>query len=209
MEVTDRLPGPMDAYGRDFWSPLYRTGDTRFDKGRIAPPIARMAQAGDIPAGRVLVPGGGRGHDALALAQLGFAVTLVDIAPEACEAAAAAARALGVPLEVRCEDALVETLGARRGTFDAIVEHTFFCAIDPARRPEYVDAVAGLLRPGGVLAGLFFLVGRPGGPPFDATEPEIRGLFSARFALERLRPAPDGFPDRLGRELEARFVRTR
>ena len=207
--MDDTPPHPADPYGPEFWSSLYRTGDTRFDQGRIAPPISRMARDGEIPRGRVLVPGGGRGHDALALAQLGFAVTLVDIAPEACEAAAAAARALGVPLEVRCEDALVETLASRRGTFDAIVEHTFFCAIDPSRRPEYVEACAELLRPGGVLAGLFFLLGRPGGPPFDVTEPEIRGLFGARFDVERLRPAADSFPDRLGRELEARLVRTR
>lgn len=207
--MTEPPPTSTDACGRDFWSPLYRAGDTRFDKGRIAPPIARMAHDGDIPRGRVLVPGGGRGHDALALAQLGFAVTVVDIAPEACTAAAEAARALGVRLEVRCEDALVDTLAARRGAFDAIIEHTFFCAIEPVRRPEYVDACAELLRPGGVLAGLFFVLGRPGGPPFDVTEQEIRGLFGARFALERLRPAPDSFPERLGRELEARLVRTR
>ncbi|HSP20089.1 MAG TPA: methyltransferase domain-containing protein [Myxococcaceae bacterium] len=207
--MAETPPPQTEPYGADFWSALYRSGDTRFDKGRVAPPIARMARAGDIPRGRVLVPGGGRGHDALALAQLGFAVTVVDIAPEACEAAVSAARALDVPLEVRCEDVLVETLAARRGTFDAIVEHTFFCAIDPSRRPEYVDACAELLRPGGVLTGLFFVLGRPGGPPFDVTEPEIRGLFGPRFALERLRLAADSFPERLGRELEARFLRTR
>lgn len=40
-------------------------------------------------------------------------------------------------------------------------------------------------------------------------EPEIRGLFGDRFRLERLRPAPDSFPERLGRELEFRFIRRR
>ena len=45
--VAETPPTPTDACGRDFWSPLYQTGDTRFDKGRIAPPIARMAQDGD------------------------------------------------------------------------------------------------------------------------------------------------------------------
>lgn len=207
--MADTPPEADAPYGQRFWSTLYRTGDTRFDKGGVAPPLARMAIDGDLPRGRVLVPGAGRGHDALALAQLGFEVTAVDLAPEACEAAAASARALGVPLEVRCEDALVDTVAARRGAYDAIVEHTFFCAVDPSLRPEYVDACAELLRPGGVLAGLFFALGRPGGPPFDVTEPEIRGLFSGRFALERLRPAADSFPDRLGRELEFRFLRTR
>ena len=207
--MTETPHIPSDPYGRGFWSALYRTGDTRFDKGQVAPPIARMARDGDLPRGRVLVPGGGRGHDALALAGLGFEVTVVDLAPEACEAAAAAARALGLRLEVRCEDVLVDTAAARPGTFDAIVEHTFFCAIDPVRRPDYVEACAELLRPGGVLAGLFFVLGRPGGPPFDVTEREVRSLFGDRFDLERLRPATDSFPDRLGRELEFRFVRTR
>jgi len=196
-----------DSYGQPFWSDLYRTGDTRFDTGRIAPPLARMAAAGDVPPGRVLVPGAGRGHDALHLAGLGFTVTAVDIAPEACEAMRAQAHTEGLALDVRCEDVLLDTRARAPGGFEGIVEHTFFCALDPSHRPEYVEAVADLLVPGGVLLGLFFLLRRPGGPPFDVTEPEIRGLFAARFVLERLRPCPDSFPDRMGRELEFRFVR--
>ena len=200
-------PPQGDPYGEPFWSELYRTGDTRFDKGRPAPPIVRMAREGDLPPGRVLVPGAGRGHEALALAALGWQVTAVDLAPEACRDIEAHARSAGVTLEVRCEDALVATRAREAGRYRTVVEHTFLCAIDPERRPEYVDACADLLGTGGVLLGLFFLLGRPGGPPFDVTEPEIRGLFSTRFALERLRPCPDSFPERAGRELEFRFPR--
>lgn len=200
-------PGEPDPYGEAFWSGLYRTGDTRFDKGRPAPAIVRMARQGDLPPGRVLVPGAGRGHEALALAALGWAVTAVDLAPEACRDIETQARAGGLSIDVRCEDALVTTLAAEAGRYQAVVEHTFFCAIDPARRPEYVEACADLLGPGGVLLGLFFVLGRPGGPPFDVTEQEIRGLFGARFAVERLRPCPDSFPERAGKELEFRFPR--
>lgn len=201
-------PGERDPCGESFWSELYRTGDTRFDKGRAAPPIVRMAHQGDLPPGRVLVPGAGRGHEALALAALGWEVTAVDIAPEACRDIEAQARAAGLSIDVRCEDALVATRAAESGRYQAVVEHTFFCAIDPGRRPEYVEACADLLGQGGVLLGLFFLLRRPGGPPYDVTEPEIRGLFGERFTLERLRPCPDSFPERAGRELEFRFPRS-
>jgi SAM-dependent methyltransferase len=199
--------GGPDPYGEAFWSDLYRTGDTRFDKGRPAPPIVRMAREGDLPPGRVLVPGAGRGHDALALAALGWQVTAIDLAPAACRDIEAQGRSAGLSMEVRCEDVLVTTRAAEPGHYQAVLEHTFFCAIDPSRRPEYVEACADLLGPGGVLLGLFFLLGRPGGPPFDVTEPEIRGLFSPRFQLDRLRPCPDSFPERAGRELEFRFLR--
>jgi len=90
-----------------------------------------------------------------------------------------------------------------RGPFDAIVEHTCFCAIDVERRPEYVEAVARALVPGGTLLGVFYAHGREGGPPFDTTEAEVRRLFSTRFEIERLQVARDSFEVRAGKELEA------
>ena len=56
------------------------------------------------------------------------------------------------------------------GAFDWIIEHTCFCAIDPAMRPRYVQAAAALLKPGGRLFAIFYLdpaAGRQ--PPFGVT----------------------------------------
>jgi cyclopropane fatty-acyl-phospholipid synthase-like methyltransferase len=185
------------------WNDRYLKGDTGWDKGAPAPPIARLLREGVVPPGaRVAVIGCGRGHDAVEAARLGFHVTAVDFAPEAVAATVENARAAGVTLEARREDVF-----QLRGPFDAVVEHTCFCAIAVERRGEYVEAVADALAPSGVLVGLFYAHGREGGPPFDTTEDEVRRRFAPRFTLERLRRAPDSFAARQGAELEAVFRR--
>jgi hypothetical protein len=57
--------------------------------------------------------------------------------------------------------------------------------LPPAQWPKYVKAAAGLLAPGGRLAGFFFIddaVPDPRrGPPFAARATEIDALFAAEF----------------------------
>lgn len=190
-----------------FWNDLYRAGNTGWDRGRPAPPIVRMLDAGLLPAAAsVVVLGAGRGHEAVALAQRGYAVTAVDFAEEAARATRLAAAEAGVQVEVLEAD-LFRLPQLRPGAFDAALEHTCFCAIDPLRRAEYVEAIHSVLRPGGILFGLFFAHGRPGGPPFTTTEEEVRVLFTPRFAIDRLAVAPDSFTERQGQELELVFRR--
>jgi SAM-dependent methyltransferase len=188
----------MDA---DYWNSLYVSGDTNWDKGAPAPPLKRLFQSGVVkPAASLVFVGCGPGHDAIEAARQGYRVTAVDYASEAIKRSKANAAKAGVTLDLVQAD-----LFDLQGPFDAVVEHTCFCAIDVGLRPRYVDKVASLLAPGGTLFGLFYAHGREGGPPFDTNEAEVRGLFSTRFEVERLRRAPDSFPARAGLELEAIF----
>lgn len=91
------------------------------------------------------------------------------------------------------------------GAFDAVLEHTCFCAIDVERREEYVRAVRDLLAPNGRLFGLFYAHGKPGGPPSTTSEAEVRALFSRDFEIEVLKTAPDSFEARAGKKLEFVF----
>ena len=185
----------------DYWNELYLKGDTGWDKGQPSPPLVRMFSERIVPAGATLaVIGAGKGHDALEAARQGYRVTAVDFAPEAIQAISAAAKARGLAVEVAQADIFKFT-----GSFDAVVEHTCFCAIDVARRAEYVQAVIRMLKPKGTLLGLFFAHGREGGPPFDTSETEIRQLFSPHFTVERLVTAPDSLEVRAGKELEFVF----
>jgi hypothetical protein len=83
------------------------------------------------------------------------------------------------------------------GAFDAVVEHTCFCALHPSQWPDYVVTVAELLRPGGTLFGAF-LHFDGGGPPFGTTPAELRAMFGARFTVVELTAvepfAPKGCP---------------
>lgn len=190
-----------------FWEERYLSSQTGWEKGRCAPPIVRLLREGVLAKGaHVAVLGAGRGHEALEAAARGFEATAIDFAEPAIEATRVAAERRGLDVETLQQDMF--SLGATHAaTFDAVLEHTCFCAIDPARRDEYVDVVHRVLKPGGVLFGLFFAHGRPGGPPFDTTEAELRARFERRFTVERLTRAPDSFRERHGEELEFVFRR--
>lgn len=183
-----------DVSDPNYWNELYVSQQAGWDKGTAAPPIARLLGERLLPPGGTLaVLGAGRGHEAAAAAGAGYAVTAIDFAPEAVKAM----RSRGGFTVLQADVFSVA------GPFDAALEHTCFCAIDVKRRDEYVDAVANMLKPDGVLFGLFYAHGRPGGPPFDTNADEVRERFSRRFHIERLLVPSDSFDNRAGKELEA------
>ncbi len=189
----------------EYWNSLYLKGDDGWDKGEPSPPIARMLKQGVLkPGSSIAVIGSGRGHEALLAAQLGYRVTAVDFAPEAVKSMLAARTKANVPLEILERD-LFDLPRTHAGKFDAVLEHTCFCAIDVVRRAEYAKAVYDLLIPGGTLLGLFYAHGKPGGPPSTTDEAEVSQLFSKGFEIITLKRAPDSFEKRASQELEFVF----
>ena len=96
-----------------------------------------------------------------------------------------------------------------RNSFDWLVEHTCFCAIEPFQRPDYVLAAAAALRTGGKIFGIFYL--HPdveSGPPFAASQEEISDLFDQDFILVEEWVPSESFPGRENREL-VRFMQKR
>lgn len=189
-----------DTNSSEFWQSFYRAGETRWDLGGPTPVFCRLAESGDYPPGKMIVPGAGRGYDARMFARHGFTVTAVDFAPEAV-------RDMHLLAE---EDAPVAILRADffdlpqffAGTFDYVLEYVMFCAIDPSRRAAYADAVARLLRPGGRFIGLVFpLSDHEGGPPFAVSSEELIGLLEdCGFSLEQREVPEDSIKPRKGRE---------
>lgn len=183
------------------WEQRYRDRDIPWDKGESAPVLRWFLEQekGRIPGGsRVLVPGCGRGHDACLLAGSGFFTTGLDLSPTAIEQAGDLYTHPG--LQWRIGD-LFRDLPEER--FDAVWEHTCYCAIPPPRRPDYVQAMHRTLKPGGKLLGIFLLEsgGDPDdGPPFGTTVEEITKIFQSVFILEAEWVPPIGFPGREGRE---------
>ena len=194
------------------WEDRWQRNDTPWDKGYGAPPLSEFLDeaGGELhQARRVLVPGCGSGHDVRELAGRGIGATGLDLS----ETAVAKARA--VP-RVGHEDYLSGNLFEadwRIGReFDAVWEHTCFCAIDPSLRPAYARAMAEILPVGGHLVGLYFLTPwDPGeqeeGPPFAATREEIVELLSPWFELRKDRMPGRAYPGREGREWLAVFGR--
>lgn len=200
-----------DVDRAEFWETQYRQGTTGWDLGGPTPAFAHLLAGPDAPPpGRMLVPGCGRGYDAVLFAREGFAVTGIDHAPSAVAAAAGLAAAEGVSCTFLQADLF--SLPARfPEAFDDVLEYTCFCAINPARRADYVEAMADVLRPGGALLALFFPVlprgYPPDGPPFAVSAEEIGDLFGTRFDVTHLAPSPHTIPPRRGRELLGRLRR--
>src|SRR4030095_9863609 len=116
-------------------------------------------------------------------------------------AALAAARALARRdrVKVAFEPRDVFTLGRDLpNAFDGVWDYTCFCAIDPARRAEYVRSLAGPVRPGGGLLGNFFPQRAfTAGPPYAVRSADVPRLLAPWFRVERARPPPRHTPGRV------------
>jgi SAM-dependent methyltransferase len=184
------------------WEADYQRKSDGWDLGGPTPAFKRLASTRRFNPGRMIVPGAGRGHDAREFARHGFQVTAVDFSPYVVNEMKRLADPQA-PVEVLQHDifALPPKLD---NSFDYVLEYTCFCAIDPKRRVEYADLITRLLKPGGAYIDLAFpLDGRPGGPPFAVSEPELLNLYQERGfkLLERETPVDSVSPRRGAEEL--------
>lgn len=181
------------------WDQAYQDNFTPWDKGAPSPPLVEWLSRNPL-TGRVLVPGCGLGHDVAYLASTGIDAVGLDISATAIERARIAhpghaARFIQADLfEYTPEQ-----------PFDAIVEHTCLCAMPPEWRARYRDAAARLIKPGGLLVGIFFMNPDmdPGetGPPFGITDAELTALFEPAFEIVESDVPATAYPGREGREL--------
>ena len=175
-----------------------------WDIGEVSTPLrAYIDQLGDKDA-RILVPGAGNGYEVQYLHRQGFRnVYALDFATQPLQHLRAA-------LPDFPEDHLLQAnfFELQAGKFDIILEQTFFCALPPGRRPDYVQKMHELLAEGGKLAGLFFdfpLTDK--GPPFGGSRAEYEALFTPYFKFRVLERAHNSIPARQGTELFFIFTR--
>ncbi|HEY9746190.1 MAG TPA: methyltransferase domain-containing protein [Oculatellaceae cyanobacterium] len=170
--------------GVDFWQERYETGQTPWDLGGPSPHFVELLkhQPDWLKAGKMAVPGSGRGHDAALFAQAGFEVIGFDYSPGAIM------EAKGLYGETtRFEQADIFQLGAAESTwlaqFDYVLEHTCFCAILPEQRGDYVKNMKALLKPDSLLIGVFWEHAEWGGPPFSTSLQDIQTHFETDFDI--------------------------
>ena len=182
------------------WDEHYLKGDTFWDKGAPSPPLKQYLERHKI-RGRALVPGCGRGHDVALAGEHGLEAIGLDIAPTAI----AEARALYPQFAERFVlGNFFEPPVEWRGAFDLVLEHTCLCALSLALRPQYRRAVDGILRPGGLLIGVWFINPAldPGeeGPPFGISVAELTALFKDGYEIVDDYVPDVAFPNRQQRE---------
>lgn len=181
-----------------FWETKYQRAEHPWDLGQAAPPLMDFFAERSC-TGKLVVLGCGHGHDAIFLAQRGFTVTGVDFAPSAIAAARQFAQQANVILKL-LQANIFDLPATYPQQFDVVFEHTCFCAIAPEQRPDYVRVAASILKPQGILYGIFFTHNRDGGPPFGSTPQGIRDLFAPHFDILSLEPIQNSIPSRQGEE---------
>lgn len=172
----------MTELSAEAWNARYERGQTGWDRGDAAPALHQLLARIEHAPLRVLVPGAGFGHDAIAWARAGFQVTAVDFAPLAVAGLRERAAAAHVVLEALHAD-LFALPAELSGTFDLVWEQTCLCAIEPSLRDDYVDVLHRVLKPSGLVHALLWNHQRAGGPPFDLPVPLTHALFKPRFDL--------------------------
>jgi SAM-dependent methyltransferase len=158
----------------------FRDGVTPWDAGGVPPQLAAWVEK--KPPMRVLVPGCGTGYEVRLFAERGHEVLAIDFSDAAVEAAR---RELG------SFSGLVEKADFFRlaeKPFDLVYERAFLCALPRSLWPVWGRRMAELVRPGGELAGFFYIDDNERGPPFGISREGVEGLLSSAFLLEEEQP---------------------
>jgi SAM-dependent methyltransferase len=181
------MESPLDPAGSGGpdWEARYQAGDTPWEKGRAHPALVEWLRENRL-TGTILVPGCGTGHDVRVLAADPAArVTGLDLAPSAKALAETFPK---VGNETYIVGDFLSGSSVAPDAFDAVFEHTCFCAISPALRASYASAISAAIKPGGYFLAIFYMNpshGGDDGPPFGCSVEELDALFERDFQLIR------------------------
>ncbi|RXK61446.1 methyltransferase domain-containing protein [Lacibacter luteus] len=179
----------------DYWSNRYQQKDTGWDIGYGSTPLVEYLRTITDKQPAILIPGCGNAYEAEWLLQNGFTnVTVLDISP-----------VLTAALQEKFKDKPVQIITAdffeHKGRYDLILEQTFFCALDPALRNNYVRQMQELLKPGGKLVGVLFNRMFDAGPPFGGSKEEYEERFSPHLHIKKMELCTNSIPPRKDAEL--------
>lgn len=193
----------MNKLDAAFWQSRYTEGSTGWDIGYPSPPLKKHIDALPDRTIKVLIPGCGNAYEAGYMYEQGFSnVYIIDIAPAPIEQFKA--KFPGFP----ADHILLGDFFQLNQSFDLVLEQTFFCALDPSMREDYVKKMAEIIKPSGKLAGLLFSVEfEKQGPPFGGSKQEYLELFNKHFNINKLEDETNSIPPRAGNEVFIEFIR--
>jgi SAM-dependent methyltransferase len=164
------------------WNESYRDGFLPWDTGRPSTELQRVVTETAIQPCRALEIGCGTGTNCVWLAQQGFTVTGVDVAPLAIEQAKERAQAAGLPAEFLTADVLA--LPTLNGPFGFFFDRGCYHAVRRNNPNDYAPAVARQLASGArglILAGNAREPHEPG-PPV-VSEEQLRQELGLAFEI--------------------------
>ncbi|MFM9987628.1 methyltransferase domain-containing protein [Flavobacterium sp.] len=180
-----------------YWQNRYETNDIAWDAGKITTPIKEYIDQIDDKSIKILIPGCGNGYEFEYLINNGFGNSfVVDYVQKPID-----------NLKERMPNCnpnqlIISDFFELEGSYDLIIEQTFFCALNPELRAKYVQKILSLLSPKGKLIGLLFQFPLTEvGPPFGGSKEEYLNLFSNNFKIKTIETAYNSIKPREGKEL--------
>jgi methyl halide transferase len=186
-----------EELNQNFWQQRYEDGQTGWDIGSISTPLKEYFDQLQDKELKILIPGCGNAYEAEYLYKNGFKnVNLIDIAPTPLQNFLS--RNPCFPEEkLLCQDFF-----KHKGQYDLIIEQTFFCAIEPRFREDYVKQCHQLLKEKGKIVGLLFNdLLNSDKPPFGGNKEDYMILLSEYFLVHKMESSYNSIAPRAGREL--------
>ena len=164
---------------RRSWNDSYAAGQLPWDTGEPEPLLVEFVRSGAVKPCRTLEVGSGTGTNSIWMAEQGFDVLGLDIAPLAVEKANAKIS----QRDLRCRFAASDFLAAPapEGPFQFAFDRGCFHVFDdPAVRERFAAQVAAALEPGGIWLSL---IGSTEGAPREVGPPR-RSAREVALAIE-------------------------
>ncbi|WP_369048349.1 methyltransferase domain-containing protein [Tenacibaculum sp. UWU-22] len=193
----------MIDLNQEFWSDRYKNKNIGWDLGSVSTPIKEYIDQLTNKDLRILIPGGGNSYEAEYLFNKAFKnVFVADIAEEPLKNLKKR-----VP-KFPSKNLLHTNFFDITNSFDLIIEQTFFCAINPKLRLQYVKKAHDLLAEKGKIVGLLFDSKlNDDHPPFGGNSMIYRELFTPFFTIEKMERAYNSEESRKEIELFIKLIK--
>lgn len=192
----------------DFWDNKYQNNDIGWDIGEVSTPLKAYFQQLTNTKQYILIPGGGNSYEARYLHSLGFKnVFVVDLSETALNAIQKSTPNFPKTHLIQADFFKLHELHPNL-KFDIIIEQTFFCAINPTLRSDYVTQTSRLLKENGKVTGVLFdAILNTDIPPFGGNKNDYLMYFKPFFTIEIMETCYNSISNRSGRELFIKLVK--
>ena len=182
---------------KNYWSNNYQTNRIGWDTGSITTPLKEYIDQLTNKNCKILIPGTGNSYEAEYLHNKGFKqVYVLDFAKEPLDNLLK--RVPSFPKEHLLQGNFFDL----KKNFDLVIEQTFYCALNPDLRDNYVKKMFEIINSNGKIAGLLFQFPlTEKGPPFGGSKQEYIKRFSSFFKLRTLETAYNSIKPRAKNEL--------
>lgn len=161
------------------WNESYASGELPWDTGEPEPLLVEFVTLGRVRPARALEIGAGTGTNALWLAERGFEVLGIDVAPLAVERATAKLNGRALHCRFVAHDFLAADLPG--GPFHFVFDRGCFHVFDePEERARFAAKVTAMLTPGGLWLSM---IGSTEGPQREVGPPR-RSAREITLAIE-------------------------